>query len=141
MSQTGTKSLCSRCERFDIQAFGRSRYPYQRLSLSTAVQSAEKGCSFCRLLVENLASRYDPDGSWLSRVTTRLFVQLKANKDHIIMDSEEGGMSVYQITASLVRFSWRLDQEPAHFRNLDINVSADPGKSPITSHVTKMLHV
>lgn len=141
MARSSAKPLCSRCERFDIQAFGRSRYAYQRLPLSTAVQSAGQGCSFCSLLVENLASGYLLDRSWLSRMTSALYVQLQAKRDHEV-GFEDGGMAVYQITASVVKFTLtsidrQLNSPPLHLVN--INVSADQSKIPTASHRQKSL--
>lgn len=140
MSYTITKSLCPRCERFDIQAFGKSPYPYRGLSLSAAVQSAERGCSFCSLLVENLASRYLLNQTWLNRMVCPLYIQLQANKDRNVMDVEGGGLGVYGITASVERnvVTPSDRQSPQlRLRRFDINVSADMGKKHSSSHITK----
>lgn len=144
MSQPSTKLLCSRCERFDIQAFGKSPYPYRGLSLSAAVQSAERGCSFCSLLVENLASRYLLNQSWLSRVTSALYIQLQANKYRDVTDVEGGGLGIYGITASVERnvvtpFDGQLPQLRLH--RFEINVSADLGKKHISNHITGTLYM
>lgn len=144
MSHTGTKYLCSRCERFDIQAFGNSSYPYRGLSLSAAVQSAESGCSFCSLLVENLASRYLLNQSWLNRMISPLYIQLQANKDRNATDVEGGGLGIYGITVSVERnvvtpFDGQSPQLRLH--RFDINVSADLGKRHISDHITSTLYM
>lgn len=134
---TTTKPLCPRCERFDIQALGKSQFPYQRLALSTAMKSAEQGCSFCSLLVENLASTHLLSPSWLSRMTSALCVQLEAKRDHNMMDIDGGGLATYQITASLVNLAFRgmwSQLIPLQLHRIDINVSADQGKTPMTSY-------
>lgn len=132
MSHTNIKSLCSRCERFDIQAFGKSPYPYRGLSLSAVVQSAERGCSFCSLLVENLASRYLLNQTWLNRMVSPLYIQLQASKDRNVTDVEGGGLGIHGITASIERnvvapFDGQSPQLGLH--RLEINVSADLSKA------------
>lgn len=142
MPPTSTKPLCSRCERFNIQALGKSPYPYQRLALSTAMKSAEQGCSFCSLLVENLASSDLLNPSWLSRMTSALYVQLEAKRDHNMMDIDGGGMAIYQITASIVNLAFRgvwSQLIPLQLHHVDINVSADQGKKPMTRYITSSL--
>lgn len=126
-------SLCSRCERFDIQAFGRSRYAYVRLPFSNAVKSSEQGCSFCSLLVENLATSYILNRSWLSTISCAIHVELQANRDHSVTEVDGGGLATYQITAKVVKLS--LWTGWAGLRILNINVSADQGKQSITTSI------
>lgn len=45
--------LCERCERFDIQSFGRDPHPYRGVPFLEVIRSAGQ-CSFCSLLLENL---------------------------------------------------------------------------------------
>ena len=45
--------LCERCQRFDIQAFGRYPHPYRGVPLLSVVRSATR-CSFCSLLLESV---------------------------------------------------------------------------------------
>lgn len=129
---TTTRTLCSRCERFDTQAFGRSRYPYRRLPLSAAVQSAERGCSFCSLLVENLATMYQIDQSWLGRTFTPLYIQLQACRDNNERSVEDGGMAIYQIAALVVMggavTAVDVQLSQLGLDHIEINVAADQGK-------------
>ena len=45
--------LCERCQRLDIQAFGRDSHPYRGIPLLSVVRSANR-CSSCSLLLESL---------------------------------------------------------------------------------------
>lgn len=129
MSDNSTNSLCSRCERFDIQAFGKSSYPYRRLSLSAAMQSAERGCPFCSMLTESLATSHLLNRSWLSLIFSALYIELQVEKDHHTTSIESGGLGIYKITASVVKNSvagWN-DRLPQ--TRLEVNVSADEGKT------------
>lgn len=56
-----------------------------------------------------------------------------------MIDIDGGGMAIYQITASIVNLAFRgirsqLIALPLH--HVDINVSADQGKKPVTHCIT-----
>lgn len=55
------------------------------------------------------------------------------------MGFEGGGTAIYQITASVVKLSFK--REPLPLRHLNLNVSADLGKNHITSSTIRMFLV
>lgn len=64
--------LCSSCQNFNIQAFGRDKYEYRGYRLTAVVRAAHAGCSFCSLLLDHL-KRAD-NGDRFSRFTRYLAV-------------------------------------------------------------------
>lgn len=103
------------------------------------MQSAERGCSFCSLLIENLASSFVLNQSWLSLIFSPLYIKLQAEKDHGTTCVEGGGLAIYQITASVQSTNMLLNNYQLPKLRLEINVSADQGKSYTSEFVTIML--
>ena len=73
--------LCERCERFDIQAFGKDPYPYRGVPLLSVIRSTNH-CSFCSLLLESLQ---------------------KANKHESIKDVIDASGGFQQLATQLLR--------------------------------------
>ena len=113
------KMLCVRCQRFDIQAFGRDTYPYRRVRLSSVIRSSNH-CSFCSLLLKSLVNvhgyRNVQDGSWVN------FTVTKATK---LPAAGSRGLNVASIDAFV-------DRDPMK-RYVKFYVAADPGEMPLFS--------
>lgn len=96
------------------------------------MQSAERGCSFCSLLVENLATVFQVNQSWLSKKFAPMYIQLQALRNNDMMGVEDGGMAIYKIVALVVMGGAVTNPDlPLHrlgFDHIEINVSADHGK-------------
>ena len=112
--------LCVRCQRFDIQAFGRDTYPYRRVSLLSVIRSSNH-CSFCSLLLESLRNVggyvIDRYGGWVYFTVTKATKQPAAGSR---------GLNVASIDAS-VRYNDLLPSD----RDVKFHVAADPGKMPL----------
>lgn len=50
-------TLCERCQRFDIQSFGRDKFEHRGIRLTDIISSSEQ-CSFCSYLLEWLQKEY-----------------------------------------------------------------------------------
>ena len=121
------KMLCVRCQRFDIQAFGRDTYPYRRVPLSSVIQSSNH-CSFCSLLLESLRSvcgyRTIRGGRWVNFKVTKATKQPAA---------ESRGLNVASIDAFVGTIN-RLEDgsiDPNPRGHVKFYVAADPGETPL----------
>ena len=119
------KMLCVRCQRFDIQAFGRDTYPYRGVPLSSVIRSSNH-CSFCSLLLESLGNVHGDrtirhDG-WVNFTVTKATKQPAAGSR---------GLDIASIDA-FVRFKYApvdvFDRNPKRRRYVKFHVAADPGK-------------
>lgn len=64
-------SLCSRCQNFDIQAFGKV-FPLRGYAFSDVIAGSSTGCNFCSLLMDAIGSHKICDESgrgWWSSIT------------------------------------------------------------------------
>ena len=132
--------LCERCQRFDIQAFGRDPYPYRGVPLLSVIRSSNH-CSFCSLLLESLqkAQKTVPikeaidagresqrwlllQGNWVNFAATKATEQRVAGSD---------GLNV----ASIDAFTGSLDTKDPKRRNgyVKFHDAADPGEMSLFS--------
>ena len=71
--------LCERCQRFDVQAFGRDPYPYRGVPRLSVIRSSDH-CSFCSLLLENLQEANADDSIKEITIAYQRFQQLSTRE-------------------------------------------------------------
>lgn len=103
------------------------------------MQSAERGCSFCSLLVENLATVFKVNQSWIGKTFAPMYIQLQAHRNNDMIGVEDGGMAIYKIVALVVMGGAVTNPDiPLHrlgFDHIEINVSADQGKIYTSNYI------
>ena len=131
------KMLCERCQRFDIQAFGRDPYPYRWVSLSSIISSNH--CSFCSLLLESLRRvqgcptvRY---GKWVNFTVTKATKQPVAGARGLNVVSIDAFVgSIDALVGSIDTFVGIINVDGSKRRRyVKFHVAADPGEMPLFS--------
>ena len=122
--------LCERCQKFDIQAFGRDSYPYRGVPLVSVIQSSNH-CSFCSLLLESLRSlpRYINNSpsrfGYLFPLHSDEWVNFTATKATKQPVAGCHGLNVASIGAFVGSINVR---DPEREGYVKFHVAADPGK-------------
>ena len=117
--------LCERCQRFDIQAFGRDPYPYRGVPLRSVISS--KDCSFCSLLLESLKK---VEGN--SNLHNRHWVNFTVTKAIKQPVAGSRGLNIASIHAFLDIESFDVPV-PKRVEYVKFHVAADPGELPLFS--------
>lgn len=130
--------LCERCQRFDIQAFGRDPYPYRGVPLHSVISSNH--CSFCSLLLESLRTVEGNlnihDGGWVNFAVTKATKQPVAGSRGLNIASIDAFLGYVDL--GFFRFgsfrygSFRF-RDPKRVGYVKFHVAADPGEMPLFS--------
>ncbi|KAL8365193.1 hypothetical protein RB595_004142 [Gaeumannomyces hyphopodioides] len=145
-------SLCSRCERFDIQAFRQEPHLPRGFPLVDVIRSAQEDCTFCSLLLESILAidplpvrsrLYQPSThrnqstsdqvGWLHRWWLRwiwppwIFLLAKKRRRDVAELHGQPGLDICEFQAYIHTVRWRDLTDRSQPRMAAIMVAADPG--------------
>ncbi|KAL8337029.1 hypothetical protein RB601_008498 [Gaeumannomyces tritici] len=145
-------SLCSRCEKFDIQAFRKEPHVPRGFPLADVIRSAQEGCTFCTLLLESVLaidplpvrSRLYESSSqrgqsrlkqlpWLNRWWLRwiwppwIFLRAKQRLRHVAELHGQPGLDICEFQAYIHTVRWRSVIDTSEPKMATMIVAADPG--------------
>ncbi len=153
--------LCERCESFDIQVFKHDGFMYRGYLLEAVLDSVDKGCSFCSLLLEylrladsgneytylSMAMRKRRDESlslswssrdqwrllrrWLQALAVPVWVHFRVWRGTSNTDGDEKPLSIRQLGA-FVSGTRDTSLVSGYTPTVWFNVAADPGRPRFT---------